>query len=322
MLPEGEVEFLNIKSRQWFAMPSQHRSSHLKVAEWESSLQTFKETVHFYMIDFETPLGRGIDLFIIFLNLMASALFVINTYPISAALRDILWKVELAVIGLFIIEYLLRFYGAEDRWCYVKDIYSIIDLVAIFPTLILLALPAAGTFVDIRFIQTIRVFAVFRIFRFLRFFTRGHMLFGIISLEMINVARLILTILMLFFISSGLFYYVESPLNPKVRDFGDAFYFTVVAISTVGFGDIVPVSGAGRLVAMAMIITGIILIPLQASRIVKEWVDMGMAKARVACPECGLSRHDLDALYCKNCGHLLPKEGEDKRTNGTGESES
>jgi len=273
--------------------------------------RTFRETVHFYMIDFETPLGRGIDLFIIFLNLMACAIFVIDTYPLSPGLRGLLWNLELSVVGLFIVEYLLRFYGAEDRWCYVRDVYSIIDLAAIFPTLILLALPSAGTFVDIRFVQTIRIFSVFRIFRFLRFFARDHMLFGIVSEEMINVTRLILTILILFFVSSGLFYYVESPVNPKVENFGDAFYFTVVAVSTVGFGDIVPASGAGRLVAVAMIITGIILIPIQASRIVREWISMDMAKARVPCPECGLSRHDLDAKYCKNCGHILPKKGED-----------
>lgn len=293
-------------------MPSQHRSSQPKKPKGEvaSFPRTFRETVHFYMIDFETPLGKGIDLFIIFLNLLASALFVINTYPISPGLRDLLWKVELAVVGFFIIEYILRFYGAEDRWCYVKDTYSIIDLAAILPTLILLALPTAGTFRDIRFIQTIRIFAVFRIFRFLRFFAREHMLFGRISLEMINVAKLILTILMLFFISSGFFYYAESPVNPDVRNFGDAFYFTVVAISTVGFGDIVPASGAGRLVAIAMIIAGIILIPLQASRIVKEWVSMGIAKFKTACPDCGLSRHDLDASYCKNCGHVLHMEDE------------
>ena len=112
-----------------------------------------------------------------------------------------------------------------------------------------------------------RVLAIFRIFRFLRFISQNHLLFGTISQGMINVAQLVVSIIIIFFVYSGIFYFVESPVNPDVQNFGDAFYFTVVAISTVGFGDIVPVSEAGRFVTVAMIISGIILIPFQAARI-------------------------------------------------------
>lgn len=269
-----------------------------------------RETIQFYMIDFQTPLGKGIDITIIMLNLLVVALFVVETYPLSIGLEEALWKVEVAAIGLFVIEYLLRLYGAPDRWAYVREIYSIIDLVAIMPTLLLLALPASWALADIRFIKIIRVLAVFRIFRFLRFLEKDHLLFGTIRPEMLNVARLVVTIVMIFFISSGFFYYVESPVNPKVQNFGDAFYFTVVAVSTVGFGDIVPVSGAGRLVTIMMIITGIILIPLQAARIFREWVKVSEGKNAV-CPRCRLDRHDADAGYCKRCGQELERDQEE-----------
>lgn len=278
--------------------------SYAKDDEEPSRSRTLRETIQFYMIDFQTPLGKAIDIFIILLNLLVVALFVINTYPISISMRLTLWRVEVAAIGFFIIEYILRLYGAPDRWAYVKDIYSIIDLVAIFPTLILLAVPVSVAYADIRFIQIIRVLAVFRIFRFLRFTTRDHRLFGIIGPEMLNVAKLVTTIIMIFFISSGFFYYVESPVNPRVQNFGDAFYFTVVALSTVGFGDIVPISELGRLVTVMMIISGIILIPLQAGRIFREWISVCERKI-VVCPKCKLERHDIDAAYCKRCGEEL-----------------
>lgn len=275
-----------------------------KQGEDASQFRSLRETIQFYMIDFRTPLGKAIDIFIILLNLLVVALFVINTYPIPSSLRLFLWRVEVAAIGLFIIEYLLRLYGAPDRFAYVKDIYSIIDLVAILPTLLLLAIPISVAYADIRFIQILRVFTVFRIFRFLRYTAREHRLFGIISLEMLNVAKLVVTIIMIFFVSSGFFYYVESPVNPRVQNFGDAFYFTVVAVSTVGFGDIVPISGWGRLVTIMMIISGIILIPIQAGKIFREWMSVCERKI-VACPNCSLERHDADAKYCKRCGQEL-----------------
>jgi voltage-gated potassium channel len=103
---------------------------------------------------------------------------------------------------------------------------------------------------------------------------------------------------------------VENPLNPNVQNFGDAFYFTVVAVSTVGFGDIVPVTQAGRLVTIAMIISGIILIPFQAARIFRAWLMTGREKKVLICPSCGLDRHDADARYCKKCGEGLPDSGE------------
>jgi voltage-gated potassium channel len=268
--------------------------------------RTLRQIVQFYMIDYQTLLGRSIDILIIALNLLVVALFVLNTYEISASQREMLGGLENAVVAIFILEYLLRLYGAPHRWSYVKDPYSIIDLVAILPTLILMALPTTFFIHDIRFIETLRVLTVFRIFRFLRFISQDHLLFGMISQGMINVARLVVSIIIIFFVYSGLFYFVESPFNPDVQNFGDAFYFTVVAVSTVGFGDIVPVTQAGRLVTIAMIISGIILVPFQAARIFRAWLTTEQEKKAQICPGCGLDRHDVDAAYCKRCGEALP----------------
>lgn len=269
--------------------------------------RSLRETVQFYMIDFQTPLGRAIDISIILLNLLAVALFVANTFPMPPGQKDALWNLEKIVVAVFIIEYLLRLYGAADRWSHVKELYSIIDLIAIMPTLILLALPATVFVHDIRFVQTLRVLSVLRIFRFLRFIARDHLLFGLISRPMLNVARLVLSIIIIFFVYSGLFYFVESPVNPGVQNFADAFYFTVVAVSTVGFGDIVPVTAAGRLVAAAMIISGIIIIPFQAARIFRAWLTAGQEKKVLICPGCGLDRHEADAGFCRRCGEELPR---------------
>ena len=93
-----------------------------------------------------------------------------------------------------------------------------------------------------------------------------------------------------------------------VGTFGDAFYFTVVSLTTVGFGDIIPATQAGRWVTVASVLAAIVLIPWQASRIVREWTYK--EKLNVTCPDCGLSHHDPDASHCKACGHVIYQEFE------------
>lgn len=265
---------------------------------------SFRQTLQFYLIDCNTPLGKFIDIAIIFLNLAICLLLVVETYPIRTADKAMLWKCEIGVVAFFIIEYAARIYASPDRRRQLFDIYSLIDLVAILPTLSLLVLPLFGMDLDLGFIKMIRGFRVFRIFRFLRFTADPDFFFGRIPLQLLKVIRLVFTIIMIFFISAGLFYQVENSINPHVQNFGDAFYFTVVALTTVGFGDITPQSQSGKWVTVLMIISGIILIPWQASRIVKEWIHMAQ-KVDVVCPNCGLRYHDKDASHCKSCGHVI-----------------
>jgi len=273
----------------------------------KSTPDSFRETLQFYLIDCKTLLGKLIDIAIIFLNLVICAIVVIETYPVSDATKALLWNTEVVIVLFFIIEYGARLYGARSRLQQLRDVYSVIDLIAILPTLSLLVLPALGLTHNLGFIKAIRGLRVFRIFRFLRFTADPDFFFGSINTGLLNVIRLLITILMIFFISSGLFFQVESGVNPNVRTFGDAFYFTVVALTTVGFGDIIPLSEAGKWVTVIMILSGIVLIPWQVSRIVREWIHIASKKESI-CPGCGLRFHDKDASHCKSCGHIIFQE--------------
>ena len=272
------------------------------MSEKNSSL---REKIQFYLIDCKTIPGKLIDIFIIFLNLLVCLVFVLETYNISEGMRSVLWKVEVVTVFIFIVEYLARLYGARQRRKFIFNIYSLIDLIAILPTLILMFLPASN--VNLSFVRVLRVLKVLRIFRFLRFTETPDFFFGKITIHLLKVVRLLLTLLMIFFISSGFFWTVESPVNHNVQNFGDAFYFTVIALTTVGFGDITPLSDAGKWVTVLMILSGVVLIPWQAGSIVKEWTKISNKK-RVICPNCGLRYHDKDASHCKSCGHVIYQE--------------
>ncbi|MBU0471246.1 MAG: ion transporter [Nanoarchaeota archaeon] len=271
----------------------------------EKTGNTIREKIQFYLIDCKTVPGKLIDIFIMLLNLLVCLVFVLETYKISETTKSALWTIETITVFIFIIEYLARLYGSRDRLKHLISIYSIIDLVAILPTLALMLLPTSN--LNLGFIRVLRVLKVLRIFRFLRFTADNEFFFGKITTHLLKVVRLLMTLLMIFFISSGFFWSVESPVNPNVQNFGDAFYFTVIALTTVGFGDITPLSDAGKWVTVIMILSGIVLIPWQAGSIVKEWTKMS-DKKKTVCPKCGLRYHDKDASHCKSCGHVIYQE--------------
>jgi len=275
--------------------------------ENSTAYRTFRETIQFYLIDCKTQLGKAIDIFIILLNLVICAIFVIETYPVSEAVKNLMWNTEIIIVSFFIIEYVARLYGAKNRLKQLIDVYSIVDFIAIVPTLSLLVLPLFSITPNFGFLRVIRMIRVLRIFRFLRFTADPDFFFGTITLRFLNLIKLFLIILMIFFISSGLFFHVENAINPHVENFGDAFYYTVVTLSTVGFGDITPMSEAGKWVTVLMILSGIILIPWQVSRLVKEWLHIA-TKKEVICPGCGLRYHDENASHCKSCGHIIYQE--------------
>lgn len=261
-----------------------------------------RKTIQFYLIDCKTIPGKLIDIFIMFLNVLVCILFVIDTYPVSDATGKFLWETELVITVFFIIEYIARLYGSRSRLKHIVNIFSLIDLVAILPVFFLPFMPSAP--LKIGFIRIIRVF---RIFRFLRFTTDPIFFFGNISIKLLKVVRLLLTILIIFFVSSGWFWFVESGINPQIKNFGDAFYFSVSTLTTVGFGDITPISTSGRWVTVLMILSGITLIPWQVGQIVKEWIGISKKK-QVVCSQCGLKYHDKDASHCKACGHVIYQE--------------
>ena len=165
--------------------------SHLK-NERSVTSSAFRETLQFYLIDCKTPLGKLIDFFIILLNLIICAIFVIETYPVSDATRRLLWNVEVIIVLFFIVEYVARLYGAKNRLKQLVDVYSIVDVIAILPTLSLLVFPLFGVMPNFGFIKVIRVFRVFRIFRFLRFTADPYFFFGITTVRVLNLMRLFL----------------------------------------------------------------------------------------------------------------------------------
>lgn len=256
---------------------------------------TFREKLAFYLEDIETPTGRAINLFITSIILLSCVVFVAETYPLPDTIKTILQNINTATLIFFAVEYLLRLWCAERKLKFIFNPYAIIDFIVILPLILRV--------VDISFL---RIFRWFRVLRLIRFLDRKTLIFGKISTEdSLIVARILFTLIAIIFVFSGLIYQVEHPVNPETfATFFDAVYFSVVTMTTVGFGDVTPISEAGRFMTVLMILTGIALIPWQLGDLIKQLVKTAN-QVKTPCRKCGLAFHDADAHFCKRCGTEL-----------------
>ncbi|MEL6496073.1 MAG: ion transporter [Cyanobacteria bacterium J06623_7] len=258
---------------------------------------SLRQQIAFYFDDTDTNIGLGLNLAILSLILLSSAIFVALTYPIGDKIKTWLKIVDLIILLLFGGEYLLRLWSADDPKKYFLSFFGLIDLIAVVPLFF--------GWADIRFV---RVFRWFRILRIVRFWQIEKKILGFKTEDSIIFVRIFLTLFTLIFVYAGLIYQVEHQINSdRLVNFFDAFYFVVVTMTTVGYGDVTPLSQAGRLMTVLMIFTGVLFIPWQLSELIGQVVKSSNLVEQ-KCSSCGLSRHEPDALFCKQCGTELPPE--------------
>jgi hypothetical protein len=138
----------------------------------------------------------------------------------------------------------------------------------------------------------------------------------------LELARVLSTVFTLLSVASGLIYSAEHEVNPGIPDYFTALYFGLTTLTTVGFGDIVPITTEGKLVVSGSILFGVTIIPAQAAALAdallnrqKEGNEKRMPDRREnndvelhnICKSCGISPHRSDAMFCWGCGAPLQR---------------
>ncbi|KDO27920.1 hypothetical protein SPRG_07194 [Saprolegnia parasitica CBS 223.65] len=213
-----------------------------------------------------SPVGQAWDLFQTITSLVACGLYIVQSYNDQVRSSAL----DMTFIAVFAADYLIRFYCAEDRVLFPFTFNAIIDVLAIIPSLYdftttSLASPrthAQPTFAFFRFVRVLRVMKAIQLSR-----TSSHRRISAVQKQLAGLALLVTSIL---FISACLFQTVENyarDMDDEQLSLGDAFYFILVTISTVGYGDIAPHTTYGKLVACSVIVASLILVPQEVNNL-------------------------------------------------------
>jgi len=261
-----------------------------------------RERLYHIIFEAETPAGKAFDIVLIvsiLLSVLAVMLDSVSSY--RAAYGGWFYAAEWFFTILFTIEYVLRLATIRKPHVYAFSFYGIVDLLAILPTYLSLLLPGTQYLLTIRILRVLRVFRVLKIVQYM-----GDS--DLLARALWNSRRKILifmfTVLLLTVIIGSLIYVIEGEEHGYDNIFV-SIYWTIVTITTVGYGDIAPQTAAGKTLASIAMIVGYGIIAVPTGIVTVELSQALRAEPAKRCQKCGLKGHDADAAYCRKCGSAL-----------------
>jgi voltage-gated potassium channel len=253
----------------------------------------------------DTPAGKLFDVILLVLIFLSLLLVMLQSIPsLDAKYNQLFYTGEWVVTILFTIEYILRLIAVKSPIRYGKSFYGIIDLLSILPTYLSILLPQTQYLLVIRSLRLMRVFRVFKLTQFVR---EGMSIVLALKASARRILVFLATVFIISIIMGSIVYVVESPVNDKFDSIPQSVYWSIVTITTVGYGDISPVTPLGKFVASLIMLLGYAIIAVPTGIVTVELTKTARQEQmhNKVCPNCSKEGHDNDAGYCKFCGHSL-----------------
>jgi len=273
--------------------------------EKKSGMSPWRERLHEIIFEADTPAGKAFDIvLLIFILLSVAVVFEDSVSNISKQLKEYLYFAEWFFTITFTIEYLLRIYTIKRPRTYIFSFYGIIDLLSILPTYISLILVGSHYLAIIRMLRLLRVFRVLKLVQFVG--ASNNLLLSIkASRHKIGVFFLFVSITVT--IMGSIMYIVEGA-ESGFTSIPRSIYWAIVTLTTVGYGDIAPITVIGQSIASLVMLLGYAVIAVPTGIITSDMVFHSKKKTNTntqVCSNCNFSDHDDDALFCKICGTKL-----------------
>ncbi len=269
----------------------------------QGELAPWQESLRRVIYEADTPAGKLFDVSLLVMIVASVIAVMLETVkPIEARYGPFLRGSEWVVTGIFTLEYALRLACVERPLHYARSFFGIVDLLSILPTYLSLILPGAQSLLVIRALRLLRIFRVLKLVRFL---TEANILIRALRSSVPKVIVFTGTVLVVAVISGAAMYLVEGEAS-GFDSIPRAMYWAIVTMTTVGYGDIAPVTVLGQFLAAGLMILGYGIIAVPTGIVSAELVYAARAPITTrACPVCVSEGHDLAARFCRDCGAEL-----------------
>lgn len=251
----------------------------------------------------------GAKLFdVILLGLIAASVTVVMLESVAAIHKEYgqtLKILEWVFTIVFTIEFVTRLSVVKNKRKYLFSFFGIVDLLSILPTYLELFVAGSGHFIVIRILRLLRMF---RIFKMVQHVGDAHILINALKASRPKIAVFIFGIFAVVSVQGTLMYIIEGDIaDSQFTSIPQSIYWAIVTITTVGYGDIIPITVLGKMLASLIMITGFAIIAVPTGIVTAE-LSRELKSVKLdtrQCEGCGHEGHDPKALFCKMCGHNL-----------------
>lgn len=254
--------------------------------------------------DSDTRAGRLFDVCLIWAILISIALVMLDSVAVvQTRYGSLLLALEWGITVLFTVEYVLRLWTATRPLHWAGSFYGIMDLLAILPSYLSILVPGAQSLVVLRALRLLRIFRILGLFNYMR---EARLLLVSLLASRHRIIVFMLAVLALVTVFGTIMYMVE-PKEAGFTSIPRSIYWAIVTLTTVGYGDIAPVTPLGQVIASGIMILGYAIIAIPTGIVTVEMARQANKSAvpSATCKVCNAKEHAEDARYCRVCGTLL-----------------
>ncbi|MGY8916987.1 MAG: ion transporter [Flavobacteriales bacterium] len=257
--------------------------------------------LHEVIFEADTPMGKLFDVVLLVAILLSVGVVMLESVPeISQEFSKPLRIAEYGFTALFTIEYVLRLIAVKQKSKYVFSFYGAVDLLSILPTFLEILLPGVAS---IRVVRIFRLLRVFRVLKLVGFLKEAGVLKKALWGSRRKILVFLATVLVLVTIMGTMVYLVEDA-EAGFTSIPRSIYWAIVTVTTVGYGDIAPVTVLGQTLASIIMLIGYAIIAVPTGIIGAELVKYSNTNTQ-SCSNCNSNFHEDGSVYCNRCGEIL-----------------
>ncbi len=259
--------------------------------------------IHEVIFEADTKSGKIFDIILIIAILLSVVVVMLDSIAeVNNEFGNVFYVLEWIFTILFTIEYFLRLISIGKPLKYATSFFGIVDLLAILPTYFSLLFPGSQYFLVIRVLRLLRIF---RVLKLVQYVGEAKSLRQALKASKRKIIVFVFTVLIVVVIFGSLMYVIEGEDN-GFTSIPRSIYWAIVTLTTVGYGDISPITPLGQALAAIIMILGYGIIAVPTGIVTAEMtIAAGKKISTQTCLECSAEGHDSDAEFCKYCGARL-----------------